>query len=73
VKIIVFNNTIKYYRYLRKNYEKTTKKLRLYYGSADYRSLQVTTVYTGHYGHYRFREKVTGFADEHEQDGRTHQ
>ena len=58
------------YRYLRKYYEKTTKKLRKNYGcttmiyrSADYRSLQVTTGHYGHYRHYRFREKVTGFAD----------
>ena len=51
------------YRYLRKCYEKTTKKLQLYYGglqvcrlqvtTGHYRSLQVTTVTTGTTGFVR--------------------
>ena len=51
---------------LRKNYEKTTAVLRWSTGlqtTGHYRSLQVTTGHYSHYRHYRFREKVTGFAD----------
>jgi hypothetical protein len=41
---------------LQKYYKNTTAVLRAY-------RLQVTTGHYSHYGHYRFREKVTGFAD----------
>ena len=42
-RIIIWNTTATY-DITTKNYEKTTAILRLYYGSADYRTLQVTTV-----------------------------
>ena len=41
------------YRYLQKNYEKTTKKLRLYYDDLQVCRLQVTT------GHYRLLQVTT--------------
>jgi hypothetical protein len=40
----VYNNTMKYYRYLQDYYENATDVLQMYYRSADYRSLHVTTV-----------------------------
>ena len=56
MKINVYNNTTDIYNI-------TTELLQLYYRSADYRSLLVTTLTTVTTGHYRFRGKAPMFAD----------
>ena len=53
-----------YYRHLQHYYENTTKILRLYYRTAGYRSLQVTTGHYSYYNHYGLRGKAPWFADE---------
>ena len=74
MKIIVYDDTMKCYRNLRnttetyenatETYENATKMLRLSYGDLQDCRLQDATHHYGDYSGYRFRGKVTWFADE---------
>jgi hypothetical protein len=58
-----YNTTTDTYNITTETYNITTKILRKYYRSTDLQYLHITTRHYSHYSHYRFRGKVTKFAD----------